>query len=259
MSSRQFNDNDLSAVKAWQLPTIEDDNAAELAQKTNAINKTSKWKFEPPEVEEEIKPPTAEEIEALRQAAYEEGFAEGKQNGFDEGREEGLAKGYEEGIELGKQEGLEQGLASGQEQIENMAQHWQAQLDALHNPLLQIDQQVKEQLTKLVVALTRAVIRKEVSTSHEVIVQALAEGMKALPLQENNYQIHLHPLDIQRLTAHYGAEHIAQQNWQLVESPAMQEGGCDIVTVNNAVDVSIERRTRQTLDKFLTQQGLSDD
>ena len=259
MSSRRFNESELSTVKAWQLPSVEDENAAELALKTNAINKTSQWKFEPPEEVEEIKPPTAEEIEAIRQSAYDEGFAEGKENGFAEGREEGLAKGHEEGIELGKQEGLEQGLASGQEQIDNLARHWQAQLDALHDPLQQVDQQVREQLTKLTVSLAKAVIRKEVTTSHEVIVQALAEGMKALPLQENTYQIHLHPLDIQRINAHYGADYIAQQGWQLVESPAMQEGGCDIITANNAVDVSIERRSRQTLDKFLAQQGLSDD
>ena len=43
------------------------------------------------------------------------------------------------------------------------------------------------------------------------------------------------------------------------QAPAMERGGCDITTVQNAVDVSIERRCRDVIDKFLLNQGLSDD
>jgi len=45
----------------------------------------------------------------------------------------------------------------------------------------------------------------------------------------------------------------------LVEAPAMERGGCDITTAQNAVDVSIERRCRDVIDKFLLNQGLSND
>ncbi len=38
-------------------------------------------------------PPTAEELEAVRQQAYEEGFEKGKEDGFEFGHKEGAAAG----------------------------------------------------------------------------------------------------------------------------------------------------------------------
>jgi flagellar assembly protein FliH len=52
---------------------------------------------------------------------------------------------------------------------------------------------------------------------------------------------------------------MTKKGWNLVEAPAMERGGCDITTAQNAVDVSIERRCRDVIDKFLLNQGLSDD
>jgi len=39
----------------------------------------------------------------------------------------------------------------------------------------------------------------------------------------------------------------------------MERGGCDIVTTQNAVDVSVERRCREVIERFLLNQGLNDD
>jgi flagellar assembly protein FliH len=69
----------------------------------------------------------------------------------------------------------------------------------------------------------------------------------------------MHPDDIALVNAHFGDEEMSKKGWNLVEAPAMERGGCDITTVHNAVDVSIERRCRDVIEKFLLNQGLSDD
>ena len=96
-----------------------------------------------------------------------------------------------------------------------------------------------------------------VPRSENIIFQALSEGLKVLPIQEKRYQLHMHPQDIELLKGHFPAQEIEAHHWQFIEAPDMQRGGCDIVTDTNAVDVTIERRVRQVLDKFLLEQGLS--
>lgn len=260
MSQKPPSEDDFMEAKSWDLPFLADDEAEVKSQRTNAFNRRSDWKYEPPEAEdEEILPPTAEEIEAIRQSAYDEGYNEGKQTGFDEGK----AAGYEEGKQLGHDEGLQlgtdEGLQNGQAQIDELAAAWSALADNLTAPLNQVNKETRKQLVKLSVALAKAVIRTEVTTSEDAILQALAEGLKALPMNENLYQIAMHPDDITLVKNHYGDDTIADKKWQFIESPGMARGGCDITTAQNAVDVSVERRTRDVLDKFLLNQGLSND
>ena len=53
-SNESFND-----AKTWDLPSV---NSVVQSNTTNALNKARTWKYEPPEVEEEIKPLTAKDI-----------------------------------------------------------------------------------------------------------------------------------------------------------------------------------------------------
>ncbi|MGS2720429.1 flagellar assembly protein FliH [Paraglaciecola aestuariivivens] len=244
-------------VKAWDLPFVEDSHLKDENKPTNALNRKSDWKYEPPEEPEDIQPPTAEDIEAIRAAAHAEGFAQGQQEGYDKGYAAGLEKGHQEGLEKGLEEGTSQGLATGEEQIQQQISSWVALIDALQNPVAQVEQNLEKELVLLAVSLAKGVIRAEVKTNQDLIFQALREGLKALPIQEKHYQICLHPDDITLLKNHFSEEDIAKHNWDLVESAELSPGGCEIVTQTNAVDVSIERRCKDVIDKFLLEQGLS--
>lgn len=256
-SYKSFSESELEGAQEWDLPYVEDKFAAQDTS-TNALNRRSDWKYEPPEEPEEILPPTAKEIEAIRQAAHEEGFAQGQAEGLESGKSEGLAQGLEEGRTQGHQEGLEQGLKEGQEQVDTQTQQWQTLTEHMHNPVQEIDEQVRKEVVKLAVALARSVIRTQVLANENVILQALSEGLKALPVTENQYSIHLNPDDLHCIQSHFGEDVIKERGWVLVETPGLERGGCDIVTQNNAVDLSIERRCKNILDKFLLEQGLTD-
>jgi flagellar assembly protein FliH len=245
------------AFKAWDLPYVEDTNLTRESQTTNALNRKSDWKYEPPEVEVEILPPTAEEIEALRAAAHAEGFSQGNQEGHAQGAEEGLLKGHQEGFAKGLEEGTKQGLLTGEEQIQQLLGSWTSLLDSLQNPVANVEQELEKELVLLAVSLAKGVIRSEVKTNTDLIFQALSEGLKALPIQEKHYQIHLHPDDRELVNNHFSPEEITKHRWDLIESPEMSAGGCEIVTQSNAVDITVERRVKDVIDKFLLEQGLS--
>lgn len=241
---------------SWDFPYVEEAQAEDDG-KTNALNRRSDWKYEPPEEVEEILPPTAEEIEAIRAAAYEDGFEQGKAEGLSTGLDEGRSQGQEEGYQAGLEQGKTEGLSSGEEESKQLIDVWKELIDRLHNPVKQIESELETELLNLAVSLARSVIRAEIVTNSDIIFQALSEGLKVLPIQEKAYQIHLHPNDIDLIKQHFQPEEIEQHHWVFVEAPQMTRGGCDITTISNAVDVSIERRCRDVLDKFLLDQGLS--
>jgi len=257
VSKPTFPYDKIDQAKPWELPHVED-NRGQDDNATNAFNHSKKWHYEPPESEEEILPPTAAEIEAIRAAAYEDGLAQGLAEGHQQGLAQGLAEGHQQGLEQGLAEGREQGLSMGQEEIQQQIAVWQQLIDKLHKPVARVDQELQKELIILAVSLARAVTRAEVKSNNDVIFQALSEGLKVLPIQESCYQIHLHPEDIALIKAHFSAEEIEKHNWLFIEAPQMSRGGCDIVTTSNAVDVSIERRCRDVLDRFLLDQGMSD-
>lgn len=244
-------------IKAWDLPFVEDSNQQRDSRTTNAFNRKSDWKYEPPEEEMEVLPPTAEDIEAIRAAAHAEGFSQGQQEGQEQGYAEGLAKGQEEGLAKGLEEGTTQGLATGEEQIQQHLADWTSLLDSLQNPVASVNQELEKELVLLAVSLAKGVIRSEVKTNSDLIFQALSEGLKALPIQEKHYQIRLHPNDIELINNHFSEEEITKHRWDLVEAGEISAGGCEIITQSNAVDVSIERRVKDVIDKFLLEQGLS--
>lgn len=243
--------------KAWDLPYVEDTNLTEENKTTNAFNRKSNWKYEPPEPEVEILPPTAKEIEEIRAAAHAEGFAQGQQEGHAQGAEEGLAKGHEEGFAKGLEEGTIKGLATGEEQVQQYLTNWTSLIDSIQNPVANVEKELEKELVLLAVSLAKGVIRSEVKTNTDLIFQALSEGLKALPIQEKHYQIHLHPDDIALVNNHFSPEEIAKHHWDFIESPKMSAGGCEIVTQSNAVDITVERRVKDVIDKFLLEQGLS--
>ncbi|MBU3003252.1 flagellar assembly protein FliH [Paraglaciecola arctica] len=244
-------------IKAWDLPYVEDTTLAQNDKATNALNRRPEWKYEPPEPEIEVLPPTAEEIEAIRAEAHAEGFAQGHSEGHAQGAEEGVLKGHEEGFAKGLEEGEKQGMLAGEEHIQQLLANWTSLIESLNNPVANVEKELEKELVLLAVSLAKGVIRSEVKTNTDLIFQALSEGLKALPIQEKHYQIRLHPDDIKLVNDHFSPEEIAKHHWDFMESPELSAGGCEIVTQSNAVDVTVERRVKDVIDKFLLEQGLS--
>jgi len=235
----------------WALPSVEQE-VNESEQVTNALNKKPTWRYEPPEEpEEEVAPLTAEDIEQIRQAAYEEGFNQGKEEGFATGFEQGQKAGHEEGVKTGHEEGINQGLAEGQTQVTALAEQWQQLVDQLHHPLKVVENNIEQQLIQLTVQLTEAITHHEVSVNHDILLSAINAGIKALPSQEAQTHILLHPDDIKVVEQHFSADDIQQQGWRLLPAPHLTPGSCQIENSTSNIDLSMKTRIREVLESFL--------
>ena len=239
-------------VDNWTVPNVQEKNVQDDG-KTNAFGKSRSWRYEPPEETEVVEPAplTAEDIEEIRQAAFDEGFEQGKADGFSKGFEEGRTDGHQEGLTSGHAEGLEQGLAQGKETSDQQIAAMQSLLDQLHQPMENVEKNVEAQLLQLVVQLTQAVTKHEAKTNPDILLSAIAEGVKALPGQESKIQILLNPQDIRLVEEQFGAGHIQAQGWQLLAAPQLSPGGCQIENSTSNIDLSVKSRLSEVLESFL--------
>jgi flagellar assembly protein FliH len=252
-------------AQLWNLPSV-DDEQAKLDSTTNVLNRPkNRWKFEAPEhdrkqeTEEDVKPLTAQEIEAIRAAAYQEGLLSGHEEGFAKGEVLGLEQGKESGKKEGHEEGVATGKAQYQEQIDALMLSLSQLIENVQTPTNQINKEVKSELVILATSLAKAIVKTDIQQNPDILIHAINEGIKTLPINENSYQITLNPDDIALVQEHFGEQHMNDSGWQLLESPELQRGGCQINTSSNAVDVSIERRSEQVFTQLLLNQGLADD
>lgn len=243
---------EIDHIDTWTVPNVQV-KADVNDGKTNALGKVPSWRYEPPEETEvaEPEPLTAEDIEEIRQAAFEEGFNQGKEEGFAKGFDEGKTSGHQEGLTSGHEEGLAQGLAEGKDTSEQQITAMQTLLEQLHQPLLNVEKNVEAQLLQLVVQLTQAVTKHEAKTNPDILLSAIAAGIKALPGQESQTQILLNPQDIKLVEQQFGAEHIREQGWRLLAAPQLSPGSCQIENSTSNIDLSIKSRLNEVLDAFL--------
>jgi flagellar assembly protein FliH len=242
-------------LKTWEFPSVEPPITEQDAEKTNALGLKPQWRYEPPDetVVEEIKPLTAEEIEQIRQQAYEEGFTEGKEEGYQVGFTQGKEEGFEQGKQQGLETGIEQGLAQGQEQIEQLTARWQQLIEQLTKPLDIVEQQVEQQLVQLSTMLAEAIVEHEIAHNPDSLIHAISAAVKALPLSESTVQILLHPDDIKLINSTLGDSFIQESGWQLLPSPELNPGDCVVENTTSQIDLRLKSRIKKVITPFLQQ------
>jgi len=168
-----------------------------------------------------MRTPTAAEIEALQQAAHQEGYEQGR----------------EEGQRYGRQEALEEGRKANAERLARLEQL----MAALQRPFEHLDDQVEQQIVTLVISMVRQLVRREVRADPGQIVGVVREALVALPVAARDIRVILHPEDAVLVREVYSLGD-ADQQWQIVEDPTVQRGGCRVTTENSQVDATLESR-----------------
>ena len=95
-------------------------------------------------------------------------------------------------------------LPKDKKQINAQSASWEKLIEQLHKPLASVEKNVEEQLLNLVLQLTEAVVLHEAKTNPDILMAAVATGIKSLPSSEAQTQICLHPNDIKLVEAQFG-------------------------------------------------------
>lgn len=215
------------------------------------------------EEEIEVEPLTAEQLEQIRQKAYNEGLEQGLIEGRQKGEKLGYESGHKEGVEEGHKEGLVNGLAEGKEQGEAQAlQEGKARTDQkvaelksvlneLYQPLKQEKEQLDTLLPELVLKLVEQIVEAELGPGSDHAVRFVKQALLDLPTGAENIQIFLNALDLPYVEAAIEQEPNWNNQWSIQEDKNIQAGGCRIVSHESIVDFTREKRWQKLLNQFV--------
>lgn len=182
---------------------------------------------------ENTNPLTVEALEAVQQAAQEEGFK----------------LGYDEGY----QQGHEAGLKAGEADILQQAQHWQSLIDSLNFPLKAVDAQVEQDLLSMLSLLARQMIYQEIRQRPELVLTAVREALAVLPVSDRQLKVYLNPEDMELVKS--GLKLDEDTGWQWYEDPLVSRGGVKLATADTTIDATVETRLNNLISRLLSQEN----
>jgi flagellar assembly protein FliH len=228
---------DLKGVDLWALPSFDPEvETPEPSEEQLAAEPLVEANEQAPAESEEValedvKPLTLDELEAIRQDAYNEGFATGEKDGFHAGQLK--AKQESEMALAAKMVGLEQLMTQ------------------LFEPIAAQDQQLEEAMVTLLGQMVRQVIQRELVSDSSQIRQVLSEALKLLPMGTSNIRIHVNPQDFEMIKV---LRERHEENWRILEDASLLPGGCRVESELSRIDATVETRLNQALKQLFEQQ-----
>jgi len=177
-----------------------------------------------PTAEPQLRLPTADEIERMHIEAAEVG------------RKTGFEHGYKDGTARVRMEAL---------QINTLFEHFETAVS-------DFDQQVGESLVRLAIEIARQVVRRELKTQPQCLLDVVREALAQLPHQHVN--IHLHPDDAHLIRTHL-ADQVQHAGHRIREDSGVTRGGCRLDVAGTQVDATVETRWKRVVESL----GLRDD
>jgi len=179
---------------------------------------------------EEVQPLTLEELESIRQEAYNEGFAAGEKDGF-------------RSTTLKVRQEAETALSVKLASLERL-------MGSLFEPIAEQDSQIEKAMVGLVEHIARQVIQRELVLDSSQIESVMREALKLLPLGVGNVRLHINPQDFEQVKA---LRERHEETWRILEDAALQPGGCRVETEYSRIDATVETRISQIMAQLLDQ------
>ncbi len=228
----------LTAWERWQLPNMDADVVPKSHAMTEKMASGKRHSAEAVVDEEEIRPIRAEDLEAIRQAAFEEGFAEGKAAGQEAGHEEGFKAGE----------------ADLKASLTRLSQVTRALLD----PIPAQDEALEKSILQLVEMICKRVVHCELKLESSGLIQVIKEAIESLHPGAQRLKVHLNQLDLELIEQGLKSLGDWEDHWRIQAHPTITPGGCIIETDNSVVDARAERRLALMIQQVYEKQKPED-
>ncbi len=214
-----------SAYQRWEMASFD----KERRDSQRALQREEQAAPAPAEIVPQVVLPSVEEIEAMREAARQDGFAQGLQEGREQGYAEGRAQGYADGAEAGQIESAAE--------LENM----RSVAATFGDAVAAADETIAADVLELALRLARGMVRTAFDVRPELIVPVVREAIGYLPVLQQPALLSLHPEDA--LIVRQGmADELTKGGWRIIEDAGIARGGCKVETASNQIDAQAQAR-----------------
>lgn len=269
VNKKQFTEAEHLNIQAWKLPELDGPKVHEEDALGNRRKREERRQAdrrggaptipeadEPVELEEEYAPPSAAELQAIREAAREEGYADGLSAGQEEGFKTGHAEGHTAGQETGFEAGREEGLAAAEQEVKDTkvaaetsiaAQLAQA-IAACNAHEASLEDELAPVVRDLVLRLTQGLVVQSLQQSPEQIEDIVQRAIQLMPSAHERMQILLHPEDCSMLK---GLDLHWLRQVDLQSDDSLSPGGCIVKTKHSLLDYTLDQRYQKQIQALL--------
>ncbi|MFY0665867.1 MAG: hypothetical protein JXQ97_14695 [Natronospirillum sp.] len=232
-------------VETWQLPRLDG----------KVVNEPVPDVPTEPE-EEELLPPSAAELQAIRDSARDEGFTEGVSLGHTAGVEQGHEEGFQEGFEAGKLAGEQAGREAAEAQAlkelgeakQDFANRFAAVLNELNTAEAALEDELTPIVRDLILRIAQSLVVDSLRHSPEQIEKIVHQAIQLMPVAHERMDISLHPDDhaILKEIDRPWLEHV-----EMHADATLSPGGCIIKTRHSLLDYTLQARYEQQIAALL--------
>ncbi|MGH8444656.1 MAG: FliH/SctL family protein, partial [Solimonas sp.] len=158
-------------------------------------------------------PPTAQALEDIEAAAYEEG----------------RRRGYDDGVQAGRDD------------MRREAARLRALVEQIAKPLAQLDDEVERALVDLACALARRLLDDELQARPEHVIALARTALGALPADLRDIRLYLHPQDAQLVRGELTPPPEVQ-NFHIFDDASLARGDCRVQTESAYLDARLDAR-----------------
>ncbi|HET6434860.1 MAG TPA: FliH/SctL family protein [Xanthomonadaceae bacterium] len=168
---------------------------------------------------EAVPPHSVEELQAIEQAAHDEGFARGHA----------------------------EGLASGQAEVRRMVAQMEGILDGFTRPLARLDAEVADALAELAVRVAGALIGRAYVADPALLAELVQQALDTLGGTTREVELRLHPDDLGVLAPHLAA----LDGVRLVADTSLARGELRLHGESVRIDGTLAARLQSALQAIL--------
>jgi len=187
--------------------------------------------------EETFKPITADQLQAITDAAEKEGY------------DAGYVKGSERGYEEGEKSGYSAGLETADDKVTERCKRLDRVIEALLMPLETERKQLEILMVDMICQLTEAVVMREIDSDSSQVIKLVDDALNAIPAGSDKFSLYLNEQDIALVKSHLNDQQIDKKfNYHTDEN--LLPGGCRLETKNSTVSNTVEQRLKKVIDDF---------
>lgn len=177
--------------------------------------------------------PTAAELEAIHQEAW--------QTGHEAGLEAGRAEGFEQGMQAGREQGAAEARAELQPRLDEAWQSLQKLAGEFSAELGRLESELARDVLKLAWQLAQKLLQQQLQQDAQAVLPLLQAALSELPSTLSSARLRVNPADLAAAREFLQLE-TPETVWQWIEDPAISRGGCVIDTTSVRLDMTVETR-----------------
>lgn len=172
--------------------------------------------------------PTAAEIEAIHQEAFQAGYEAGHKAGF----------------ETGQRLGMEQSELAVRAEFSPAFQSFVQVQEKVEESLKDLDKKLATTILDLALDCARRIVAQELVVNEQAILGVIRQAIAVLPEDMGQARLRLHPDDIATVQR-YADGDSRTRSWTLIADPSIERGACEIETPTARLDLSLKQRWSQ--------------